>query len=78
MVKVVGGLVEIKGKVMLVWKIKDDGGVIHPIKIKKELFVPEAPSCLLTPQKWVHQANGNYPKPDGNWCLTKARHCIVY
>ena len=67
-----------KGEGKILWKIEDDDGVVHPIKIKKALYVPEDPSCLLAPQQWAHQENYNRPKADGTWCATKARHCILY
>ena len=57
MVKGFGGVVEVKGEGTIVWKIEDDNVVIHPIKIKKSLYVPEAPSYLYTPQQWVQQSN---------------------
>ena len=57
MVKGFGGLVEVKGEVTLVWKIEDDNVFIPTIKIKKSLYVPEAPSYLFTPQQWVQQSN---------------------
>ena len=50
MVKGFGVLVQVKGEGTLMWKIEDDDGVIHPINIKKALYVPESPSCLLYPQ----------------------------
>ena len=78
MVKGFGVLVQVKGEGTLMWKIEDDDGVIHPINIKKALYVPESPSCLLSPQKWAQQANINYPKPDSTWCATKSCHCTLY
>ena len=73
-----GGVVQVKGEGAIVWKIEDDDGIVHPIKIKKALCVPETLSFLLVPQQWEQQDNENYPKPDGTWCTTKAHHCILY
>ena len=53
MVKCFRGVVEVKREGTIMWKIEDDYGVIHTIKIKKPLYVPEAPSCLLAPQQWA-------------------------
>ena len=44
-----------KGEGTIVWKIEDDDGIMHSIKIKKALYVPEAPSFLLAPQQWEQQ-----------------------
>ena len=77
-VKVFGWGVQVTGEGTLVLKIEDNDGVIHPIKINKFLYLPETPSCFLTPKQWAQQANDNYPKPSCTWCATKARHCTLY
>ena len=61
----------------ILWKIEDEDGVVHPINIKKTLYIPEDLACLLAPQQWVQQANDNQPKPDDTWCATKAQYCIL-
>ena len=40
-----------KGEGTILCKIEDDNGVVHPINIKKELYVPVDPSYLLNPQQ---------------------------
>ena len=67
-----------KGEGAIVCEIEDDDGIVHPIKIKKALYVPEATSFLIASQQWAKQANDNYPKPENTWCSTKSRHCILY
>ena len=42
--KVFGGMIQVKGEETIVWKIEDHDGIVHPIKIKKALYVSEAPS----------------------------------
>ena len=39
-----GGMTQVKAEGMIVWKIEDDDGIVHPIKINKALYIPEAPS----------------------------------
>ena len=56
MVKRFGGVIQVKGEGTIVLKIEDDDGIVHPIKIKKALYAPEALSCFLAPQKWSQQA----------------------
>ena len=53
MVKGFGGMLQVKGKGTIIWKIEGDDGVIHPINIKKALYVPDAPSCLIGPKQWA-------------------------
>ena len=77
MVENFGGLVQVRGEGAIVWKIEDDDGIVHPIKIKKAPYVPEALECLLAPQQWAQKANNNCPKLDGTWCATRARHFII-
>ena len=74
MFKGFGGVVKVKGEGTLVWKIEDDDGGIHTIKIKSSLYIPEVTSCFLAPQQWSQQENGNYTNPYGTWCSTKAHH----
>ena len=33
--------------------IEDDDGIVHPIKIKKAIYVPDTPSFLIDPQQWA-------------------------
>ena len=68
----------INGEGTFFCKIEDDDGIVHPIKTKKALYIPEAPSCLLAPQQRKHQENENHPKPDSTWYATKDRHCALY
>ena len=52
MVKGFGVVVQVKGEGGIFLKIEDDDGIVHPITIKKSLYVYESPSYLLAPQKW--------------------------
>ena len=76
--EVFGVMIQVNGEGTIVWKIEDYDRIIHPIKIKKALYVPQAQSCLIAPQQWEQQENDNYPKPDGTWYTTKALHCTQY
>jgi hypothetical protein len=57
--------VDINGTVTLRFKMKDDNGMTHKIKILNSLYVPELKRCLLSPQHWVQEAKDNYPRPKG-------------
>jgi hypothetical protein len=56
---------DIKGMGTFKFKIKDDNGMTHEIKIPNSLYVPELKRCLLSPQHWVQEAKDNYPRPKG-------------
>ena len=57
----------IKGKGTLNWKIEDDDGVVHTIKLKDSLYVPNFTSCLLCTQHWSQVANDHFPQRNGTW-----------
>jgi hypothetical protein len=56
---------DIKGMGTFKFKIKDNNGVMHKIKIPNSLYVPELKRCLLSPQHWVQEAKNNYPRLKG-------------
>jgi hypothetical protein len=53
---------DIKGMGTFKFKIKDNNGMMHEIKIPNSLYVIR---CLLSPQHWVQEAKENYPRPKG-------------
>jgi hypothetical protein len=57
---------DIKGMGTFKFKIKDDNGMLHKIKIPNSLYVPELKRCLLSPQHWVQEAKDNYLRPKGS------------
>ncbi len=57
---------DIKSMGIFRFKIKEDNGMMHRIKIPNSLYVPEFKRCLLSPQHWVQEAKNNYPRPKGN------------
>jgi hypothetical protein len=56
---------DFKGTGTFKFKIKDDNGMTHEIKIPNSLYIPELKRCLLSPQHWVQEAKDNYPRPKG-------------
>jgi hypothetical protein len=56
---------DIKGMGTFKFKIKDNNGMTHKIKILNSLYVPELKRCFLSPQQWVQEAKDNYPRPKG-------------
>ena len=60
------GLV-IRGIRTFKFKIKDNDGKTHKIKVPNTLFLPDLRRCLLSPQHWVQEARDNYPLLRGTW-----------
>jgi hypothetical protein len=54
----------------LLWKIEDDQGITHELKIPNSYYVPQANARLLSPQHWAREARDNKPLPRGTWCAT--------
>jgi hypothetical protein len=56
---------DIKGKGTFKFKIENDNGKMHEIKISSSLYIPDLKRCLLSPQHWVQEAKDNHPRPIG-------------
>ncbi len=56
---------DIKGTGKFKFRIKDNNGMTHKIKIPNSVHVPELRRCLMSPQHWVQEAKDNYPRPKG-------------
>jgi hypothetical protein len=73
-----GRVIPVKGRGTVKWKLEDDDGVVHKIKIKNALYVPEMQMCLLCPQHWSQNSNDHFLKRNGTWCASYADECILY
>jgi hypothetical protein len=63
---------KIMGKGTFKFKIEDDNGRTHKIKIPNSLYLPGLKRCLLLPQHWAQEAGEEHPLPDGTWCKNTA------
>ncbi len=70
------GLV-IRGIGTFKFKIKDNNGKTHEIKVPNTLFLPDLWRCLLSPQHWVQEARDNYPLPRGTQMESDEENCIL-
>jgi hypothetical protein len=50
----------IKGKGTIRWKIEDDNGMVHTIKLKNALYVLAFKTCLLSTQHWSQSMNDHF------------------
>jgi hypothetical protein len=69
---------KIMGKGTFKFKIEDDNGQTHKIKIPNSLYLPGLKRCLLSPQHWAQEVGDEHPLLDGTWCKNTATHNILY
>jgi hypothetical protein len=68
----------IKGKGTIRWKIEDDNGIVHTIKLKNALYVPAFKTCLLCTQHWSQSMNNHFPTQNGTWQASYSNHIVLY
>jgi hypothetical protein len=69
---------DIKGMGTFKFKIKDNNGMTHEIKIPNSLHIPELKRCLLSPQHLVQEAKDNCPRPKGTRMIQDNEFNNVY
>ena len=69
---------EIKGVGTFKFKIEDDDGRTHEIKIPNTLYLPELKRCLLSPQHWAQEAGDNHPMPRGTRMENDEKNCVLF
>ena len=77
-VKGCGGVIKVVGEGTAKYSIEDDYVQIHSIIIHNLNYIPEATMFLLFQRQWYQQSDDNHSKPDGTWCTTKSKYCILY
>ncbi len=68
---------EIKGVGTFKFKVDNDDGTTHEIKIPNSLYLPDLKMCLLSPQHWVQEAGDNYPLPQGTRMDNDNKQCVL-
>ena len=58
------------------FKLEDNNGQIHTIKVPHSLYVPSLKRVLLDPHHWLQEAQDNVPTPRGTWMAT-CDNCII-
>jgi hypothetical protein len=71
---IAGGL-EIKGSGTFCFKIEDDTGKIHTIKLPNSMYVPGLPLTLLCPQHWSQSVATNGEDVSGTYIKQEAYGC---
>ncbi len=68
---------DIKGIGTFKFKIEDDNGKTHEIKIPNSLFLPDLRRCLLSPQHWAQEAGDNHPLSRGTQMENGDKQCVL-
>jgi hypothetical protein len=68
---------DIKGVGTFKFKIKDNSGKTHKIRVPNTLYLPELRRCLLSPQHLAQEARDNYPLPRGTWMESDEKNCVL-
>jgi hypothetical protein len=69
---------EIKGVGTFKFKIEDDDGKTHEIKIPNTLYLPELRRCLMLPQHWAQEVGDNHPLPIGTHMESDKENCLLF
>jgi hypothetical protein len=73
LLKICDSGLEIKGTRTFKFKVDDDDGKTHEIKIPNSLYLPDLKRCLLSPQHCCQEARGwKTATNDACWCGDKA------
>ena len=59
------------------WQLEDDQGRNLSLIIKGTFLIPDAPTCILSPQHLVQQANDHDPTQEGTGAMTTSKN-ITY
>jgi hypothetical protein len=63
---------EIVGKGTFNFKLADNDGRTHIIRVPNSLYLPKLKSCLLSPQHWAQKAGDRQ-----TWMVSGAHHCVL-
>ena len=60
------------------WQVEDDTGPIHVMIIRGAYLIPEAATCILSPQHLAQQAGNHYPKEEGTGAITTTKNITLF
>jgi len=74
----IGSGIAIKGIGAFKFRLEDDDGQVHTIRVTNLLYVPSLKRALLSPHHWDQEAQDNAPTPQGTWMATYDNCIILY
>jgi hypothetical protein len=72
----IGSGIAIKGVGTFKFRLEDDDGQVHTIRVPNLLYVPSLKRVLLAPHHWAQEAQDITPNPRGTWMATYS-NCII-
>jgi hypothetical protein len=60
------------------FRLEDDNGQVHTIRVPNSLYVPSLKRVLLAPHHWAQEAHDITPNPQGTWMATYSNCIILY
>ena len=74
----IGSGIAIKGMGTFKFKMEDNDGLVHTIRVPNSLYIPSLKQVLLAPHHWAQEAQDNVPTPRGTWMATYNDCIILY
>ncbi|KAL7562144.1 hypothetical protein ACA910_016702 [Epithemia clementina (nom. ined.)] len=62
----------------VLWRLEDDTGQVHDIRLHGTYLVPKVPTRLLAPQHWAQTDQDHAPIKEGTGCLTTSTEIILF
>ena len=72
----IGSGIDIKGIGPFKFRLEDDDGQVHTIRVPNSLYVPPLKRVLLAPHHWAQEAQDNATTPLGTW-MAAYDNCII-
>ena len=64
--------------VVVRWQLEDDQGRNHSLIIKDTFLILDAPTCILSPQHLVQQANDHHPTQESTGAVTTSNNITLF
>jgi len=74
----IGSGIAIKRVGTFKFRLEDDNGQVHTIRVPNLLYVPSLKRVLLAPHHWAQEAHDITPNPQGTWMATYSNCIILY
>ena len=74
----IGSGIAIKGAGTFKFRLEDDDGQVHTIRVSNSLYVPSLKRVLLAPHHWEQEAHDITPNPQGTWMATYGDCILLY
>ena len=77
-IKGIAGHVRATHRGTVLWKIEDDTGKVHSIRINGTYYMANVPNRILSPQHFAQAANDHQPQPEGTGSITNSKNITLF